>query len=143
MPVCAKIKKMNFRGVSVQYDVDTPNEYLELLEEDWRKEKLLGIREIILKYAQELEESIRYKMLNYGKEKDDDYLFALNAQKHYVSLYVGNISKIDPSRKLLRGLDLGKGCIRVRKTINIEETGLEEFIKKAIDLWREGHDVNC
>lgn len=127
----------------MQYDVDTPNEYLEVLEEDWRKEKLLRIREIILKYAQELDESIRYKMLNYGIEKDDDYLFALNAQKHYVSLYVGNITKIDPSGKLLRTLDLGKGCIRIRKTNDIENAGLEEFIKKTIDLWRDGQDVNC
>ena len=134
---------MNVRGDSVQYDVDTPNEYLELLEEDWRKEKVLRIREMILKHAPELNESIRYKMLNFGILEADDYLFALNTQKHYVSLYVGDILKVDPSGDMLIDFNLGKGCIRIRKTIDIEETGLEEFIKKTIDLWRDGHDVNC
>ena len=134
---------MNIRGDTVQYDVDTPNEYLELLEEDWRKEKVLRIREMILKHAPELNESIRYKMLNFGILETDDYLFALNTQKHYVSLYVGDILKVDPSGDMLIDFNLGKGCIRVRKTIDIEETGLEEFIKKTIDLWRDGHDVNC
>lgn len=134
---------MNIRGDTVQYDVDTPNEYLELLEEDWRKEKVLRIREMILKHAPELNESIRYKMLNFGILEADDYLFALNAQKHYVSLYVGDILKVDPSGDMLIDFNLGKGCIRIRKTIDIEETGLEEFIKKTIDLWHDGHDVNC
>ena len=134
---------MNIRGDTVQYDVDTPNEYLELLEEDWRKEKVLRIREMILKHAPELNESIRYKMLNFGILETDDYLFALNTQKHYVSLYVGDILKVDPSGDMLIDFNLGKGCIRIRKTIDIEETGLEEFIKKTIDLWHDGHDVNC
>ena len=82
----------------MQYDAKTAEEYLEMLEEDWRKEKILMIRQIILDYAPEMEEVIRYKMLNYGK--DDDYVFALNAQKHYVSLYVGNIEKIDNAETL-------------------------------------------
>jgi uncharacterized protein YdhG (YjbR/CyaY superfamily) len=128
-------------GSFVQYDAKTAEEYLEMLEEDWRKEKLLMIRQIILDYAPEMEEVIRYKMLNYGK--DDDYVFALNAQKHYVSLYVGNIEKIDNAETLLEGYNYGKGCIRVRKTINIEETGLEQFIQKTIDMWRAGQDTSC
>ena len=125
----------------MQYDAKTAEEYLEMLEVDWRKEKLLMIRQIILDYAPEMEEVIRYKMLNYGK--DDDYVFALNAQKHYVSLYVGNIEKIDNAETLLEGYNYGKGCIRVRKTINIEETGLEQFIQKTIDMWRAGQDTSC
>lgn len=124
----------------MQYDVRTPEEYLEMLEEDWRKEKLLLIRKMILDYAPELEESIRYKMLNFGN--DDRYVFALNAQKHYVSLYVGSIEKVEGSEKLLEGFNLGKGCIRVRKTINLEETGLKEFIHKTIDQWRAGENID-
>lgn len=126
----------------MQYDVDTPNEYLEVLEEDWRKEKLLRIREMLLKHAPELNESIRYKMLSYGVLETDDYLFALNAQKHYVSLYVGDILKVDPSGDMLIDFNFGKGCIRVRKTIDIEETQLEAFIVKSVELWREGKDIN-
>lgn len=127
----------------MQYDVDTPKKYLELLEGDWRKDKLIRIREIILKHAPELNESIRYKMLNYGVLKDDNYVFALNAQKNYVSLYVGDISKVDPSGEMLKDFNLGKGCIRVRKTLDIEETRLEEFITKSVELWRNGLDSDC
>jgi len=127
----------------MQYDVSTSEEYLEILEEDWRKEKLLEIREIILTYAPELEETIRYKMLNFGKDDRDDYIFALNAQKHYVSLYVGSISKIDPNGEMLEDFNLGKGCIRVRKTVNLANTNLEAFIQETIDLWRLGEDVYC
>ena len=127
----------------MQYDVDTPKEYLELLEGDWRKDKLIRIREIISKHAPELNESIRYKMLNYGVLEDDNYVFALNTQKNYVSLYVGDISKVDPSGEMLKDFNLGKGCIRVRKTLDIEETRLEEFITKSVELWRNGLDSDC
>lgn len=125
----------------MQYDASSPEEYIEMLEEDWRKEKLLTIRQMILHYAPELEESIRYKMLNFGKE--DSYVFALNAQKNYVSLYVGSLEKIPESKQLLEGYNLGKGCIRVRKTIDLEETGLEQFIQRTIDMWRAGEDTDC
>lgn len=125
----------------MQYDANSPEQYLEMLEDDWRKEKLLTIRKMILDYAPELEESIRYKMLNFGK--GEKYVFALNAQKHYVSLYVGNIEKVENAEELLEGYNYGKGCIRVRKTIKIEETGLEQFIKNTIDMWRQGEDMDC
>jgi len=125
----------------MQYNAKNSAEYLEMLEEDWRKEKLLTIRQMIFAYAPELEEVIRYKMLNYGK--DDNYVFALNAQKHYVSLYVGTIDKIENAETLLAGYNYGKGCIRVKKSIEIEVTGLEQFIHKAIDMWRAGEDTAC
>ncbi len=133
---------MNLGGeITMQYDAKTAKEYLNLLENDWRKEKLLTIRQMILAYAPELEEVIRYKMLNYGK--DDIYVFALNAQKHYVSLYVGTIDKVENAETLLAGYNYGKGCIRVKKTIKLEETGLEQFIHKTIDMWRAGEDTAC
>lgn len=125
----------------MQYDANNAEEYLNMLEEDWRKEKLLAIRQMILNYAPDLEEVIRYKMLNFGK--DDYYIFALNAQKHYVSLYVGTIEKIQNAASLLEGYNYGKGCIRVRKTIKVEDTGLESFIHKTIDMWRAGEDTAC
>ncbi len=125
----------------MQYDAKNSEEYLELLEDDWRKEKLLAIRQMIFAYAPELEEVIRYKMLNYGK--DDNYVLALNAQKHYVSLYVGTIDKVENAETLLAGYNYGKGCIRVKKSIKIEDTGLEQFVHKTVDMWRAGEDTAC
>lgn len=125
----------------MQYEAKTPEEYLKLLENDWRKEKLLDIRRRILEYAPELEESIQYKMLCYGNESIK--IFYLNAQKSYVSLYVGTIEKVENSDILLEKFNYGKGCIRIKKSIDISNTGLEFFIKQTIDMWRTGGDTSC
>ncbi len=101
----------------MQYNAQTPVEYLDVLAEDWRKEKLLQLREIILDKAYGFKERINYKMLCYTDKNGD--LFHLNAQKNYVSLYVGNSSKIDTDGSLLKGLDIGKGCIRFKKSVVI------------------------
>ena len=124
----------------MQYDASNPDDYLSQLENDWRKEKLLWIRNVVLRYP-ELEESIEYKMLRYGNK--DTSLFHLNAQKNYVSLYVGNTQKIDPSGELLEAFDLGKGCIRIKKSVNLEKTQLKEFIDQAVQLWKAGLDTSC
>ena len=125
----------------MQYDVETPSEYLTALEEDQRKEKLLDIRDIIFSKAPEIVESIEYKMLRYGDSKTS--VFHLNAQKNYVSLYVGNTEKIDKSGELLKDLNIGKGCIRFTKSITISETRIDEFIDRAVSLWNNSKDIDC
>jgi uncharacterized protein YdhG (YjbR/CyaY superfamily) len=76
----------------MQYDVKTATEYLENLQQDWRKEKLKQVRSLIKKHGIDLNESIEYKMLAYGMRGKN--IFHLNAQIAYVSLYVGTINKI-------------------------------------------------
>ena len=125
----------------MQYDVETAAEYVEALDDDWRKEKLLALRSMILSKAPDLMESIEYKMLRYGISKTS--LFHLNAQRNYVSLYVGNIKKIDASGTLLEGLDVGKGCIRFKKSVSIPDTGIEEFIDRTISMWKNNKDTSC
>ena len=123
------------------YDATTPDEYLAMLEEDWRKEKLLKIRQMILETAPDTVEGIKYKMLSYG---DDQGVFLqLNAQKGYVSLYVGDAGKVDPEGELLKGLNVGKGCVRLSKSVKPEETRIGEFIGKAIEMWKMGQDIDC
>lgn len=123
------------------YEANTPKEYFTQLDDDWRKEKLLQVRSMILQSDPDLVEGIEYKMLSYGNGQQT--LFNLNAQRAYVSLYIGNIDKIDKGRTLLNEFDLGKGCIRIKKKVNLEQTQLSEFIKKAIDFWRAGGDTDC
>ncbi|MDJ0703376.1 MAG: DUF1801 domain-containing protein [Leptolyngbyaceae cyanobacterium MO_188.B28] len=119
----------------------TPKEYIEVIDDDWRKEKLLALRVIIQKKAPDIFEGIHFKMLSYGG--DNRFAFHLNVQRNYVSLYVGDIEKVDPDGELLKGINRGKGCIRFTKSVSITETRIEEFIEKAIDLWRQGADLNC
>jgi uncharacterized protein YdhG (YjbR/CyaY superfamily) len=125
----------------MQYEVKTPSEYLERLDNDWRKEKLIQVRELIKKHDPDLDESIQYKMLSYSKNGKS--IFNLNAQRAYVSLYVGTINKVDDAQELLKDFDTGKGCIRIKKKFEIQETGLEEFIKRTIELWKKGGDTDC
>lgn len=125
----------------MQYDVKTPAEYMGALEDDWRRETLTALRQLIKKGAPELTEAIKYKMLSY--EDDRGQVFALNAQKAYVSLYVGNADKVDPGGLLLADLSRGKGCIRFRKSNRVEETRIDEFITRAASLRRDGQDIGC
>ena len=125
----------------MQYKVNTPEEYLDQLEDDWRKEKLEVVREMIKANGSELVEGIEYKMLGYGNGEKN--IFHLNAQRAYVSLYVGDINKVANARELLGDFELGKGCIRIKKNQELEKTNLNAFISRVIDLWREGKDTDC
>lgn len=125
----------------MQYEADSPQEYLKSLLPDWRKEKIEELRAIILRQSDGLEECINYKMLCY--RLNGNTVFHLNAQKAYVSLYVGDIGKIDPENILLRGLNVGKGCIRFTKSKDIKSTDIEAFIAKSVELSGKGVDLNC
>jgi uncharacterized protein YdhG (YjbR/CyaY superfamily) len=114
---------------------------LDQLENDWRKHKLEKVRQMIKKHGPHLIEGIEYKMLSYGNNEKS--VFNLNAQRAYVSLYVGTINKVDNAQELLKSFDIGKGCIRIKKKIEIHKTGLEEFIRKTIELWDEGGNTDC
>jgi hypothetical protein len=125
----------------MQYDVSTPDEYLKALEQDWRRDTLLRLRDLIQSSAPGWEETIRYKMLSYDDERGA--VFALNAQKGYVSFYVGNAEKVDPSSELLRGLNCGKGCIRFKKSVKVADTRIHEFIAQAVAMRQQGDDFDC
>ena len=80
-------------------------------------------------------------MLAYSLE--DQTVFQLNAQKNYVSFYVGDHQKIDPELKFLKGLNVGKGCIRFSKSISVSDTQISLFILKTIEMAKAGIDIGC
>ena len=96
----------------MQYDAETPEAYLELLDRDWRRERLLDIRAAMLAVSG-VEEGIGYGMLQYRRGGD---VFAhLNAQKAYVGVYLGELEKLDPGGAIRAGINCGKSCLRVKK----------------------------
>lgn len=125
----------------MQYDAETPEGYLEQLDDDWRRQKVLQLRDLIKSVEPSIEERIHYKMLGFAL--DGDFVFHLNAQRHYVSLYAGDTAKIDPQGELLKGLSVGKGCVRFSKTKPVEGSRIGEFIQRAIALKRSGEDLGC
>ncbi|MEM9234820.1 MAG: DUF1801 domain-containing protein [Pseudomonadota bacterium] len=125
----------------MQYDVADTKAYLAALEEDWRRDKLLLLRDLISRKAPDLEEVISYKMLGY--RDGEELVFHLNAQKNHVGFYVGNAEKIDPEGDLLEGLNVGKGCIRYSKSVAIDEARMGKFIARAVQMHRDGEDIGC
>lgn len=125
----------------MQYDAKTPQEYIEMLEDDWRREKLTELRALLLEKAPGFDETINYKMLAYKDDKGT--IFHLNAQKNYVALYVGDAGKVDPTGELLEGIDAGKGCLRFKKKTAVADTRIDEFIEKTVKMWADGADIAC
>ena len=125
----------------MQYNVTTPAEYMGALEKDWRLDTLQELRKIIKLKASDYTEGIQYKMLGYSDEKG--LVFSLNAQRNYVSFYVGDTEKVDTSGDLLKGINKGKGCIRFKKTNIVANTRIDEFIEQAVALRKKGVDIGC
>ena len=125
----------------MQYDVTSPEEYLEALEEDWRKTKLLELRKTILSTADDISEGIEYKMLSFADPRGT--ICHLNAQKNFVALYVGDAAKIDHDGSLLAGINCGKGCVRFKKSDDVQSDNIQGFVARAVAYWKEGRDISC
>jgi uncharacterized protein YdhG (YjbR/CyaY superfamily) len=129
------------KEIVMQYDAQTPTEYLSMLDEDWRKARLMAIRELILSHPAKVAEVVDYKMLGY--QVGGKVVCHLNAQAAYVAFYVGNIEKVDPKGDMLPGLSLGKGCVRFKKKDELGDSRIDEFIDKALRMADEGRDIDC
>jgi hypothetical protein len=100
------------------YDADSPEAYLSLLDDDWRKERLYEIRDIFLEVPG-ASEGLQYKMLHYSV--DAASLGLLNVQSGYVAIYMDNLAALDPHGTLRTGLDCGKSCVRVKKRTDMKK----------------------
>ena len=78
----------------MQYDAKNPEDYLDVFDGNWRREKLQMLRTVIQRKATDLTAPTNYKLLSYGDNRG--LIFHRNAPKDFVSLYVGNASKVDP-----------------------------------------------
>jgi uncharacterized protein YdhG (YjbR/CyaY superfamily) len=125
----------------MQYNVDSVEAYFDALENDWREEKLKQVRTLLLSTFPELDEGINYKMLCYSYLQTP--VFHLNAQRGYVGLYVGDISKIDPENQISEHFNTGKGCIRISKTKQVDSGPLEAFLVLASAAVKAGKDHGC
>ncbi|MGI9389121.1 MAG: DUF1801 domain-containing protein, partial [Boseongicola sp.] len=111
----------------MQYDAETPQQYLAMIDDDWRRERLLAIRDMLLKVPK-MSEGIAYGMLQY---RADGEVFAhLNAQKAYVGVYLGELERFDPDAGIRGGMNFGKSCLRVRKRddLGIVQTLIERKV---------------
>ncbi len=124
----------------VTYDAATPKEYLQQLKQDWRRERLMELRDAIRRAAPDWEETISYRMMGFGPPQDP--VLHLNAQKHFVGLYVGDIDKVDPEGALAGGIDRGKGCLRFKRHDAVTDE-IERFLERFVAMKRSGADRDC
>jgi len=113
----------------VIYQAENPAAYLDALEDDWRKDKLMAIRDVIAEVMPDWTEGMKYKMLGYFDGPNDDAALVMNAQKGYVALYAGDLAALDPDGTLLNGLDCGKSCIRLKKRFDPTDGRLEAILQ--------------
>jgi len=125
----------------VTYNAATPEQYLQDIADDWRRDTLLELRTLIKRAAPSWQEVMHYKMLGYGEPGAP--VMHLNAQKHYVGLYVGNVSKVDPDRSMLGDIDCGKGCVRFKRKNDPLQGGVQQFIERYVALKQQGVDLGC
>jgi uncharacterized protein YdhG (YjbR/CyaY superfamily) len=59
-------------------------------------------------------------------------LFALAAQKHHVALYVAETDVVARHREQLKGLSIGRSCIRLRPAATPDYTELARVLKEAV-----------
>ena len=110
----------------MNYNVNSVEEYLEIIENDWRKEKFIQLKNMILNIDPNLTLGINYKMLAFYR--GEKAILHLNVQKNYVSLY-GYFKKFEYDPTLLEPFSIGKGCIRIKKKNCLENTQIIEFLK--------------
>lgn len=98
-----------------------------------RQETLTRLRHVCLEILTGYEESMEYGMPCYRKNGAIEVAFA--SQKNYISLYIMKEDVVRANHALLKGLSVGKGCIRYTslKKINLDVIRklLEDTIRSA------------
>ncbi|GAA3573163.1 DUF1801 domain-containing protein [Snuella lapsa] len=141
----------------MQYDANSPEDYIKQLPED-RKEPITRLRQTIKESLPDgFEEGINYSMIGfyvphsvypYGYHCDNKQplpFINLASQKHYIALYHMGIYadktllqwfKTAYSKQCSYKLDMGKSCIRFKKTDAIPYELIGELCTKmSVDDW--------
>jgi uncharacterized protein YdhG (YjbR/CyaY superfamily) len=107
---------------STAKDVTT---YLEEVPEE-RKEALHKIRQLFLATLEGYEEMMAYGGPCYARNGEIEVGFA--SQKHFIGLYFMKIEVLDAHRHKLKGLSVGKSCIRYTKPAKIDFALVEQLL---------------
>jgi uncharacterized protein YdhG (YjbR/CyaY superfamily) len=94
-----------------------------------RRTALEVVRALILEAAPGVTETMRYRMPTY--EYDGDMLCALASQKQYMSLYM-DPPVVERHREELKGLSVGKSCIRFRKLEALPLETIRRMLEESV-----------
>jgi uncharacterized protein YdhG (YjbR/CyaY superfamily) len=102
--------------------------YVEQLPED-RQEGVRLLLGLCREHLEGFTETMRYRMPGYVREEGAEGEIGVAAQKHHLSFYVTRTDVMDAHRDRLAGLDLGKGCIRYRRTDQIDADVVRSILR--------------
>ena len=131
-------------------EAKTPDEYIDLILDPERKGEIIKLDKLIMKAVPSLDRFIIAGMIGYGKfhyksksgREGDWSMIALASQKNYISVYVcgtdGDKYVTEDYKSKLPKADIGKSCIRIKRTSDIDLEVLEEVVKKGIEVMRDG-----
>lgn len=120
-------------------DAKTPEEYIAMIEEP-RKSDIQLLHDLIRKAVPEQKPYIISGMIGYGSfhyktksgREGDWFIIGLASQKNYISLHIcasdGKQYVAEKYKEVLPKTDIGRSCIRFKKTEDIDL----EILKKAI-----------
>jgi len=126
----------------------TPAEYIASLEEP-RRSEIKKLDAFIRKSVPSLKLSMMAGMLAYGpmhyktksKREGDWFALGLSSRKQYISVYVCAVDEdsyiAENNRERLKGADIGRGCIRFKKTEDIDMDVLKDILKDTEKWWKK------
>ncbi len=112
-------------------------EYLKEVPEI-RRDSLEQMRKLCLEILDGYEESMEYGMPSY-KKSGGDVEVAFASQKNYISFYVLKEDVLNKHRADLKGLNVGKGCIRYSKPEKINF----EIVRKLLSESHQSKSEIC
>jgi uncharacterized protein YdhG (YjbR/CyaY superfamily) len=92
-----------------------------------RRDALTLLRRLCREELSGFEEAMRYGMPSYLR--DDTVEVAFASQKAHISLYILRQAALDANAQRLRGLSVGKGCIRFRSPEQIDPTTVRALLR--------------
>jgi uncharacterized protein YdhG (YjbR/CyaY superfamily) len=106
--------------------------YLEEVPAE-RKAALAELRWLCLKFLVGFEESMQYGMPGYSRNGEVEVGFA--SQKHFIALYIlrTDVMKAHVDLLKIKGVSLGKGCIRYSRPEKIDFKVVESMLKATVE----------
>jgi uncharacterized protein YdhG (YjbR/CyaY superfamily) len=96
-----------------------------------RQKCLTRLRKLCLDTLAGFEEGMDYRMPCYKREGVVEVAFA--SQKNHISLYVNIEGVVKANRELLKGLNVGKGCIRYTRPEQIDFSVVQKLLSETLE----------
>jgi uncharacterized protein YdhG (YjbR/CyaY superfamily) len=110
-------------------DAKTVDDYMLGVPEK-RREAIQQLRQLCLEILVDFEEYMSYGMPSYSKDGIGGVAFA--NQKNYISLYVVKTGVINNNKDLLKGLSVGKCCIRYPSPAKMDFEVIKKLLKDSV-----------